>query len=880
MFKKNKPYDSKGELYYLNDMMAYEPSISKELELNRNNYSNNYNQDYYDSNKNDKFFKKSLNTNYQTMNTIINNQAYHQLKKRNINKPNQNINEKNKKIIQRERERVLNNIPSNYYSNPINYSQKINNYINTSQNNIENQSEKKIKNIPISLKKINLNKRRSFSKNYQSDFNTSETYINKSPYKKRKPSEGLDFNNNRNKVESNSNSNLITHISPRKQNLIPKPTQKYTPKKRNSFNICNNITFGNKKIDKNLMEQSKDIKRKFKQIENERFENEILRRKNEYYLKRGILLEKRIIYEAFSTRIQAFFRGYYIRKRFYSLIDNCIKIRNAIYLLQKVFSFRKYSLFKILKKYLNSNVWNNKIKNTTVNFRSRPVKKQSFFNNDNNLERKENCFRNVVIDKNNHIEINISKKRNHQNIIIDKNNCIEIYLPKKENKKDNLFKERKYILKYFLLKKEETLKKKMKIIFEKYKNNIKNDKLKNKEENKISKQKDNIEESKIKILRNIVRIKLLKNKEKLHVMLVKFYYNSLYIHINWYMYVINQLNYYQSLYQNNTSYNYSQNNNIVNQNTNPKELQKKLSENIDNISIENINKINETISNEAKENKKINLLKDIIKKKMKEMKNDFHQLFTKLYYQGLLLEKSKNQNDEKKEKEENNIVTITDKNNDEEKENKLDENNNNNETKRLRGKKIEKKDTVTERRNKARNLRKLIMKKEKDKLENLRIHFYKFHTNGMLFILKKNSRLSRLTKKKSNSTQNVLTHLNLENMENNKIDDKNKVEEIKELTLLDKKRIEEEKKKKELEKKRIEILKSIFYKKDRQIALVEKKTFEKWNLRAKIFSLASITKNDKRELAKSVRFKKKKISKNNRTKSEYKRDNNNDKEEN
>ena len=133
MFKKNKPYDFKGELYYLNDMMAYEPSISKELELNRNNYSNNYNQEYYDVSKNDKSFKKSLNTNYQTNNTIINNQAYHQLKKRNINKPNQNIN----------RERVLNNIPSNYYSNPINYSQKINNYINTSQNNIENQSEKK-----------------------------------------------------------------------------------------------------------------------------------------------------------------------------------------------------------------------------------------------------------------------------------------------------------------------------------------------------------------------------------------------------------------------------------------------------------------------------------------------------------------------------------------------------------------------------------------------------------------------------------------------------------------------------------------------------------------------------------------------------------------
>ena len=888
MFKKNKPYDPRGELYSHNDMIDYEPSNSKEIALKKYNSSNIYNQDYYDVNKNDKSFKRNLNTNYQKTNTIINNQAYHQLKKININRPNLNTDEKNRKIIQRERERISNNIPSNYYTNPINHSQKINNYINTSQNNIENQSDKKIKNIPISLKKINLNKKRSFSKQ-SSDFNISETNINKSPYKKRKPSEGLDFNNNRKKVDSNSNSNsnLYNHISPRKQNLIPKPTQKYTPKKRNSFNVCNNISFGNKKIDKNLVEQSKDIKRRFKQIENERYENEIMRRKNEYFLKRGILLEKRIIYEAFATIIQAFFRGFYIRKRFYSLIDNCIKIRNAIYLLQKVFSFRKYDLFNILRKYSNSNVRNNKINNNSVNFRSRPVKKHSFINNDNNLdnklERKDNWFRNVVIDKNNHIEINISKKRNPQNIIIDKNNFIEIYLPKKENKKDYLFKERKYILKYFLLKKEETLKKKMKIYFEKYKSKIINDKLKKKEENIISKQdtiylENNIEGSKIKILRNIIKVKLLKNKEKLHVMLVKFYYNTLYIHINWYMYVINQLNYYQSLYQNNTSYNYPQNNNTSNQIANPTEFKSKLSENIDNISIENIDKINETISNEAKESKELEkhkLLKDIINKKMKEMQNNFHQMFTKFYYQGLLLEKSKNQNDEKNEEnKENNIVIITDKNNEEEKENKLDENNNNVST-RVRGKKLEKKDTVTERRNKARNLRKLMMKREKDKLENLRINFYKFEINGMLHILKKNSRLSRLTKKKSNSTQNVLTNLNLENMENNKIED------IKELTLLDKKRIEEEKKKKELEKKRIEILKSIFHKKDRQITLVKRKTFEKWNLRAKFFSLISITKNGKRELAKSVRFKKKKISKNDRTKSEYKRDNrNNDKDEN
>lgn len=868
MFKKNKPF----ELYPEDDMIAYKSSLSKEIEIKRNNFPNIYNQDYYDINQNENSYKKNLNTNYKKTNTMINNQAYHKLKKRNIDR----LNEKNKNLFQKEI--VLNNNPSNYYTNPSNHSQKIlqkqtntnnsiNNYINTSQNNIQNQTEQKIKNIPISLKKISLNRKRSLSRQSQSDFYTSETCINKSPYIKRKPSEGIDFNNNRSKVDSNSN--LINHISPRKQNLIPKPNQKYTPKKRNSFNISNNTIVGNKKIDKNMMEKSKDIKRNIKQIENERNENEILRRKRDYFLKNGILLEKRIIYEAFSTMIQAYFRGYYIRKRFYSLIDNCIKIRNAIYLMQKIFSFKKYDHFNILKKYANSYICNNKIKNTSTNFRKRPIKKKSIFNNDYNSTRKSNCFRNVVIDKNNHIEINISKKKNDKNIIIDKNNSI-IYLPKKENKKDNLMKERKYILKYLLLKKEEIMKKKMKINFEKYKNNT--IKEKNKERNIIYKQKtknieNNNEESKIKMLRNIIRIKLLKNKEKIHVMMIKFYYNSLYIHVNWYMYVINQLNYYQSLYQNNMSYN-----NTLNNNNNQIEYKSKLSENIDNISIENINKINETISNEAKENKEIEKqkhLKDLVTKRIKEIQNEFHKMFTKFYYQGLLMEKSKNENNEK---EENNIVSISDKNNEEEKENNLDENNKDKSV-RLRAKKIEKKNSTVERRNKARNLRKLLMKKEKDKLENLRINFYKFHTYGILSILKKNSKLTKTNKK-------IKVLDNLENMENNNLDDKNKLEEINELTFLDKKRIEKEEKLKELKKKRIEILKSIFYKKDRHIILIEKKTFEKWNLRAKIFSLASIAENGKREMAKSVRFKKKKINKNNRTKSEYKKDNNkNNKEE-
>jgi hypothetical protein len=64
-----------------------------------------------------------------------------------------------------------------------------------------------------------------------------------------------------------------------------------------------------------------------------------------------------------------------------------------------------------------------------------------------------------------------------------------------------------------------------------------------------------------------------------------------------------------------------------------------------------------------------------------------------------------------------------------------------------------------------------MIKKEKDKLDNLRKNFYKFHTNGMLVTLKKNS---KLTKTNCNSTKNDLDNLNLEDMKDEKDDEKKK----------------------------------------------------------------------------------------------------------
>ena len=427
----------------------------------------------------------------------------------------------------------------------------------------------------------------------------------------------------------------------------------------------------------------------------------------------------------------------------------------------------------------------------------------------------------------------------------------------KDYKDKHLMNERKYILTCLLLKKEKKLNKILKISFEKYKQktisiiiNIIDQQKYNYFTSKIVKNDVNIEELRKKKLRSIIRKKMSKERDKLHLIFIKYYYASLYIHLNWYIYVVNQLSYAQNIpYQ--AAYigtkKYTANNdkedhdhlkdfkpvedtnkmNMHNSEVNDALRQSLLSiakmNNSDNIdeafreSIMSINRINDALTKEDKERhklEKLKHLKELVLKVIKQRKNEFHAKFTKFYYQGRLIEKDNNENEF---------------------------GGGDNSINMLKGKRYQTPNPTIDRRNRGRSLRKMMVKKEKEKIDKLRNYFNQFQTRGMICILKKNVKYSRFKKNGDEKEFN-----------NDDLDEKKE-----ELTLLDKKRIEDKKKTIELEQKIIKSLKIIFYKKDRHITLIQRQTIEKWNLRAKIMSLDCMKKNQKFNMAKSIRFKKK-----------------------
>ena len=362
----------KENLYRLNNIQnpnSYRTKIRKISELNTNFFNNDNN---YIIKKNN-IYGINMNDTMMPLNREKNN--FIEIKKNDLNfgfKNNKSFN----KIIQKE---IFLNNKINLDS-PVEKRENIknihkdnnNNYFinfNNPQNTMYNQKENRIKNIRISLKKIKLGNHRSLSKDQNQTMKNinNQTYIHKSPRRKQSlNTERSLLNHEKSNINNSYNySKLLSkiNISPKKNNLIPRPNIKHEKIRKNI--LSENIILGNKKVDKKLLDQSKEIKMQFKK------ENEIIKMKNEYFYKNGILPEQKINFENKTIKIQSSFRRFLSKKKLYHLknkffalkiskVNNIIinnqnkenLINNKNYLINRKYIL-KYLLFKKEQKIYN-----------------------------------------------------------------------------------------------------------------------------------------------------------------------------------------------------------------------------------------------------------------------------------------------------------------------------------------------------------------------------------------------------------------------------------------------------------------------------------------------------------------------------------------------
>ena len=128
--------------------------------------------------------------------------------------------------------------------------------------------------------------------------------------------------------------------------------------------------------------------------------------------------------------------------------------------------------------------------------------------------------------------------------------------------------------------------------------------------------------------------------------------------------------------------------------------------------------------------------------------------------------------------------------------------------------------------NKARNLRKLLNKKGKEKVEILRKAFYKFHYNGMMCALKKETKNFFKKSKLRKSINNEISLIDIKENKNNNVSINFKINNN-----LEENKLDAEKYKK---------LESIFYKKELVIVKTLKTWFNKWRIISKIMSICLI----------------------------------------
>ena len=288
---------------------------------------------------------------------------------------------------------------------------------------------------------------------------------------------------------------------------------------------------------------------------------------------------------------------------------------------------------------------------------------------------------------------------------------------------------------------------------------------------------------------------------------------------------------------------------------------KALNEGVDNIN-ENINIIKPKID-EKKEREKY--LKNLFRNKVFEMRDYLHKCFIKFYYNGVFLKMTGKLSHLNKEKETNEIKVLnfsfTSENENEKNNNNVEENKEINENtissnnnikiesqkeKEQKEKEEKEKKELKERLKKSRGLRKLMNKKAHERLELLRVNFYKFYRAGIIAQFRSKKK-KKTTEVRGSKRLDISKRL----LQNDDIDDKKF--RLKSSQNLYAKDIKE---KEELKKKTVRILERIIFKADRKNMIVKKKIFNKFYLKAKLETVKNILDKDK---GKKKKKKKKKV---------------------
>ena len=301
---------------------------------------------------------------------------------------------------------------------------------------------------------------------------------------------------------------------------------------------------------------------------------------------------------------------------------------------------------------------------------------------------------------------------------------------------------------------------------------------------------------------------------------------------------------------NNNNFAKRNNKNINNEN----EIKENMEDNSSNTLNKNCNIIDVKM-NDKKEREKY--LKNLFKIKVFEMRDYVHKCFTKFYYNGIFLQmtgklshleqKSENNkeisevnmenenkciNNIKSIKGESSILDIKKQQAQKEKDKQEQENND-----------------LKARLKKSRGLRKLMAKKANERMEILRVNFYRFYRAGIIHKFRSMKKRKTCEVRGSINLSNINKEIN--SGEENSLEKKSRLKSAKNLIS------KEIKEKEELKKKIVSSLEKIIFKIDRKNMIIMKTIFQKFYLKAKLESVTNIIDNDKVKKKKKKKMKKK-----------------------